>query len=120
MNFTAMTLMGSLAVGGPTDVGPLPVPGMGPHAAVAGVPPHAMMAPFLPPAVGLPLPAPLLAAKVLAPKGVRVAVYPGSPIAHLYDTPAVLGLRPGYSYRMELSNLPYHPREVLYPEVEVR
>jgi uncharacterized repeat protein (TIGR01451 family) len=57
---------------------------------------------------------------VLAPQGVRVAFYPGSPLARLHDTPAVVGLRPGYRYRLELSNLPYHPGERLYPEVEVR
>lgn len=119
MNFAVMTLVGSLAVGGPTDFGPPPAPGMGPHAAVAGVPPHAMM---MPPQFGaaMPVPAPVLAAKVIAPKGVRVTVYPGSPLARIHETPAVFGLRPGFIYRMELSNLPYQPGRVLYPEVEVR
>ena len=31
-----------------------------------------------------------------------------------------MGLRPGYAYRFELSNLPYAPGKLLYPEVEVR
>ena len=31
----------------------------------------------------------------------------------------MLGLRPGYVYRFELSNLPYAPGKSLYPEVEV-
>jgi uncharacterized repeat protein (TIGR01451 family) len=119
MNAAGMLLMGSLALGGPTNAGPVPVPGMGPHAAVAGVPPQSMMMPFAPPA-GVLLPAPLLAARVIAPKGVRVAVYPGSPIARIYETPTLLGMRPGYSYRLELSNLPYHPGRTLYPEVEIR
>ncbi len=119
MNVAVMTLMGSLAVGGPTDASPIPVPGAGPHAAVAGAPPSSMMMP-IPQRYQAPLPAPLLAAKVITPKGVRVAVYPGSAIARIFDAPAVVGLRPGYSYRMELSNLPYHPGKVLYPEVEVR
>ena len=51
---------------------------------------------------------------------VRVAVHPGIPGARMYDAPALFGFRPGYVYRLELSNLPYHPNRVLYPEVEVR
>jgi uncharacterized repeat protein (TIGR01451 family) len=114
-----LMLMGSLAAGAPTSQGPVPAPGMAPPMAVAGPPPHALMvAPS--PGPMLPAAAPLLATKVLAPKGVRVAVYPGSPLARLYDTPTVLGLRPGYVYRFELSNLPYYPGRTLYPEIEVR
>lgn len=93
MNVGLYTLVGSLAVG----VAPDP---QAPH----------------PPLV----PAPVLAAKVIAPAGVRVTAYPGTPLARLADAPAVYGLRPGYSYRFELSNLPYRPGRVLYPEVEVR
>ncbi len=119
MNAAAMLLAGSMAIGAPGDVGPVPVPGMGPHAAVAGVPPRGMLMPILP-MPAMPMPAPLLAAKVIAPKGVRVTVYPGSPIARLYETPSVLGFRPGYTYRLELSNLPYFPGRTLYPEVEIR
>src|SRR5262245_58975993 len=117
MNVAVMTLMGSLAVGGPMD-GPLPVPGAGPHAAVAGVPPRVLLAPFLPVPV-IPAPAPLLPVKVLAPKGVRVTAYPGSPLAKSFDTPVVLAFRPGYSYRFELSNLPNQPGRTLYPELAV-
>ncbi|HXD89144.1 MAG TPA: hypothetical protein VN641_21815 [Urbifossiella sp.] len=117
MNLGTMLMMGSLAAGGPVAPGVSPVPAMGPHAAVAGMPPPSMMMPFPMPAAS---PAPVLAARVLAPQGVRVAFYPGSPLARLHDTPAVVGLRPGYRYRLELSNLPYHPGERLYPEVEVR
>lgn len=119
MTVGLLTLMGSLAAGAPTTPGPIPTPGMAPPAAVAGVPPHALM--IAPPHGPAPMAAaPLLAAKVIAPKGVRVAIYPGTPLARMFDTPAVLGLRPGYVYRFELSNLPYTPGRVLYPEVEVR
>jgi uncharacterized repeat protein (TIGR01451 family) len=120
MNVAVMTLMGSLAVGGPAEGGPLPVPGAGPHAAVAGSPPPALLAPVPFRAPAIPAPAPLLAAKVIAPKGVRVTAYPASPLARMFDTPAVLGLRPGYIYRFELSNLPFAPGRTLYPEVEIR
>jgi uncharacterized repeat protein (TIGR01451 family) len=112
MNVGLMTLMGTLAVGGPVHAGAMPgafpVPGQQPVPAF----PHQMKP--------LPAPAPVLAARVIAPKGVRVTVYPGSPLARMFEAPALLGLRPGYVYRMELSNLPYAPGRVLYPEVEVR
>lgn len=93
MNVGLYTLVGSLAVGGAADH-PGPVKPL--------------------------VPAPVLAAKVMAPPGVRVTANPGSPLARMADAPAVYGLRPGYVYRFELSNLPYQPGKVLYPEVEVR
>ena len=115
MNVAVMTLMGSLAMGAE------PVPAYGPHAAVAGHPPAALMAPLPVQRMPAPLvPAPLLAAKVIAPKGTRVTAYPGSALAKTFNAPAVLGLRPGYSYRFELSNIPNHPGRTLHPEVEVR
>lgn len=121
MNVGLLTLLGSLAVAAPTTApGAVPAPGSGPPAGVAGVGVPPLLAPFPQPGMGLPVPAPLLAARVIAPPGVRVTVYPGAPGARVSDTPALLGLRPGYVYRMELSNLPYFPGRVLYPEVEVR
>ncbi|MBX9623271.1 MAG: DUF11 domain-containing protein, partial [Gemmataceae bacterium] len=97
--------------------GSLPVPGGAAAGAVAGVPSAAMMPPQ--PGQGLPIPAPVLAARVLAPDGVRVTFYPGTPLARMAPAGAVFGLRPGYSYRLELANLPYHPQRALYPEVTV-
>ena len=125
MNVGVFALLAPLIAGGPpTPAGPIPAPGMGPPGTVSTMPyPYAppVMAPMLaPPGVMLPVPAPVLPGKILAPPGVRVTAYPGSPIARLLDTPAVLGFRPGYIYRLELSNLPYHPGTTLYPEVEVR
>ena len=38
----------------------------------------------------------------------------------MYDPQTILGFRPGYIYRLELSNLPYNPGRSLYPEIEVR
>lgn len=129
--------VGSLALGGPPaqyidtpaptpgivrvngTTGILPVPGMGPPGAVAGVgglPVPGLMRPPAP----IPAPAPLVAAKFLAPKGVRVTAFPGSTLSRLYETPSVMGLRPGYVYRFELTNLPNSPDKALYPEVEVR
>jgi uncharacterized repeat protein (TIGR01451 family) len=123
MHVGVLPLLGSLAVGGPvappTSGGVLPVPGMGPPGAVAA---FGAIVPRPGPGPGepLPAPAPLVAAKFLTPKGVRVTAFPGSDLARMYDAPAVLGLRPGYVYRFELSNLPYFPNLALYPEVELR
>ena len=118
MNAGLLTLVGSLAVGSPADAGTLPVPGGAAPGAVAGLPP---VLPAMPqPGQGLPVPAPVLAARVLAPEGVRVTFYPGTPLARVAPAGALFGLRPGYRYRLELANLPYHPRAALYPEVEVR
>lgn len=104
MNVGLLTLVGSLAAGQQ----PVPQPPVAP----AHVAPQ--------PGAGLPVPAPLLAARVIAPQGVRVTVNPGTGFARMHDAPAVFGFRPGYVYRLELSNLPYLPGRSLYPEVEVR
>ena len=70
-------------------------------------------------AVGKPTPAPVLATRVLAPAGVRVTAYPATPIARTFEAPAVLGMRPGYIYRLELSTIPAYPGRSLFPEVEI-
>lgn len=126
MNVGMLALMGSLTIGGPsTGAGPLPVPGQRPPAGVARVGAPAgsgapMLMPYPQPGMGLPVPAPVLPARVIAPKGVRVTAYPGTPMARIYDTPAVLAFRPGYVYRLELSNITPDPNVMLYPEIEVR
>lgn len=126
MKARTLTLVGALAVGQSVGVGqPVPVPAQGPPGAVPAL---GMPRPFVPPAgafamepgTGAPVPAPLVAAKFVVPKDVRVTAYPGSGMSRIFDAPNVIGLRPGYSYRFELSNLPYHPGVSLYPEVEVR
>ncbi|MFO0826062.1 MAG: hypothetical protein U0792_23585 [Gemmataceae bacterium] len=122
-------LLGSLALGGPPrpttgilqtggTTGIYPTPGMGPPGAVAAF--GAIVPPPAPGHIINAAPAPLLAAKFLAPKGVQVTAFPGSPLASKFETPTVMGLRPGYVYRFELSNLPYEDGKSLYPEVEVR
>jgi uncharacterized repeat protein (TIGR01451 family) len=128
-----LALLGALAVGhslAPAQPGSLPVPNQGPRAGVAGFAgmrltpaPAGQMPPVsaMPqPGMGLPVPAPLVAAKFLAPKGVRVTAFPGTSLSHIYGAPVVMGLRPGYAYRFELSNLPYQPGKSIYPEVELR
>jgi uncharacterized repeat protein (TIGR01451 family) len=117
----ATALFTSFSLGNPPQYtgGIFPVPGQGVPGAVAAFGakvPHAIPHPPVP----LPAPAPLVAAKFLAPAGVRVTAFPGTRLSKVYDAPAVMGLRPGYVYRFELANLPYNPGRTLYPEVEVR
>src|SRR5262245_30906482 len=100
----AAIVLGPLAAGNPTGsrypgAGIYPVPGMGPPGAVAAV--GAKVPPGPPPAAPLPSPAPLVAAKFLAPAGVRVTAFPGTKLSRMYDAPVVMGLRPGYVYRFE-------------------
>lgn len=130
MKAKALTLLGALAVGpGLAPAQPGPVPAQGPAGGTAGLGaapgplalPRAVAGPdVLQPGMGAPVPAPLVAAKFLVPKDVRVTAFPGTAMSRIYDAPALMGLRPGYAYRFELSNLPYHPGKALYPEVEVR
>jgi uncharacterized repeat protein (TIGR01451 family) len=52
--------------------------------------------------------------------GAKATFYPGTPGARRYDTPVTAGLRPGYSYRLQLTDLPEYPGLELYPSLEVR
>lgn len=65
-------------------------------------------------------PAPVLAARVIAPAGVKVTILPGSPGARTFPAPATFGFRPGYAYPLAVTDLPGHPGETLYPVLEVR
>jgi uncharacterized repeat protein (TIGR01451 family) len=71
--------------------------------------PHAPQAP----------PAPILYAKVMGPAGMKVTFHPGTPGERTLEVPAMVGLRPGYIYRLALS-LPQTPNVKLYPTLEVR
>ena len=42
-----------------------------------------------------------------------------TPEARALPTPAVAGFRPGYGYRLQLTNLPEEPGRSLYPSLEV-
>jgi len=65
-------------------------------------------------------PAPLLFVRFSGPAGMRATFYQGRPVGRTFDAPAVVGLRPGYVYRVRLSDLPGLPGVSLYPTVEVR
>lgn len=74
---------------------------------------------FVPPPYATLPPSPLFHLRVDGPKGMKVTFYRG-PDAVTLDVPALVGLRPGYCYRLALSKVPGFPRRVFYPSVEVR
>lgn len=74
--------------------------------------------PAQPPAPPPPL-SPLLYVKVMGPAGMKVTFYPGTPAERTLDTPALVGVRPGYVYRVALS-VPQAPNARFYPSLEVR
>lgn len=63
--------------------------------------------------------APLLYAKFIGPPGMEVTYYRGTNQGAVGVAPSLVGLRPGYVYRMEISKLAGHPGVSLYPTVEV-
>jgi uncharacterized repeat protein (TIGR01451 family) len=65
-------------------------------------------------------PAPLLFVRFGGPAGVRTTFYQGRPEGRSFDGPVVVGLRPGYPYRFQVSHLPERPGVSFFPTVEVR
>ncbi len=63
---------------------------------------------------------PLLFVRFLGPPGLRTTFYQGGPRGRAFDAPVVVGMRPGYFYRIQFSNLPRHPGVSIFPTVEVR
>jgi uncharacterized repeat protein (TIGR01451 family) len=72
------------------------------------------------PAPAVVPPAPILFVKVIPPEGAKTTYLPGTPAARAYAEPVTVGMRPGYTYRVAITGLPGHPREVLTPTIEVR
>ncbi len=65
-------------------------------------------------------PAPVLAMKALLPEGTTISALPGLPGSKSYANGSVFGFRPGYVYKLKIDNIPGHPRDALYPSLEVR
>jgi uncharacterized repeat protein (TIGR01451 family) len=63
---------------------------------------------------------PLLFVQILGGPGLRATFYQGHPRGRSFDAPVVVGVRPGYFYRLRISNLPGHPGVSIYPTLEVR
>ena len=88
----------------------------------AAAPPMVGPAPAVPPPLAAPFPvaAPFTFVKVFGPPGSKTTWYPGTPqaVATAEDVP--VGLRPGYSYRLQLENVGRDGKETIYPSIEVR
>jgi uncharacterized repeat protein (TIGR01451 family) len=78
-------------------------------------PSHAQAPPPLP----MSGPSPLLFVQFMGGPGLRTTFYQGRPNGVAFATPVVVGLRPGYYYRFQLSHLPGHPGISIYPTLEV-
>ncbi len=76
---------------------------------------HAQAPPPLP-TIG---PSPLLFVQFMGGPGLRTTFYQGRPTGIAFAAPVVVGLRPGYYYRLKLSHLPGHPGVSIYPTLEV-
>ncbi len=64
-------------------------------------------------------PTPLLFVRFNGPQGMQATFYQGNAPARTHDAPVAVGLRPGYSYRARLGNLPKHAEAALFPTVQV-
>jgi uncharacterized repeat protein (TIGR01451 family) len=62
----------------------------------------------------------LLFVRFIGPAGSRAVFFQGDVGGRSFPAPVVVGLRPGYVYRVQLTDLPRHPGVSLYPTVEVR
>ena len=65
-------------------------------------------------------PSPLLYVRFAGPTGMRATFYQGRPEGRTFDAPVVVGLRPGYLYRIQLAGFADRPGLAVYPTLEVR
>ena len=66
-----------------------------------------------------PLPPPLYV-RFSGPPGLRVTFYRGAATGQAFKVPFTVGLRPGYAYRVQVSDIPDRPGVRLFPTLEVR
>src|SRR5215831_16315147 len=81
-----------------------------------------VLAQYPPPARPLPVPVePLMYVRFAGPVGARVTFYRGRAVGETHTVPFTAGFRPGYVYRMQMSNLPGQREDFsLFPTLEVR
>lgn len=63
---------------------------------------------------------PLLYLRLAGPAGMKATVYRGDAAGVSLDAPCVVGFRPGYSYRLALSNIAGFPGAIFAPTIDVR
>ena len=120
MNMTLNLLMPLMMSVPPIGPGCSACP-VGPTGPSAGLPLAAMhLAPKLiqQPCPPIGPPAPLLMMNFVMPPGTAVAIETGAGTSQAFVKP-IFGLRPGFRYRLSMSNIPGYPNQTLYPEVEV-
>ena len=65
-------------------------------------------------------PSPFLYVRFAGPEGMKATFYQGRPEGRTFDAPVAVGLRPGYVYRVRLSDFADRPGLAVYPTLEVR
>src|SRR5688500_2036191 len=63
---------------------------------------------------------PLFHVKIVGPRGMQITVYRGGAPGLTFDTPCVIGFRPGFRYRLALTEVPAFPLDTFAPLLEVR
>ncbi|MCI0682335.1 MAG: DUF11 domain-containing protein [Gemmataceae bacterium] len=63
---------------------------------------------------------PLLYLRLAGPAGMKVTLYRGDPSGTTFEAPCVVGFRPGYGYRVALSNIEGFPAAIFCPTIDVR
>jgi uncharacterized repeat protein (TIGR01451 family) len=106
----------------PPVLPPIPWPLTYPLSPAAPAPrmqPISPMAPFGPhlPYGGFP---PLFYARFVGPAGAKLTIVREEPEPRKLDLPALVGFRPGYSYRIAVSDLPGRPGAIFHSTIEVR
>jgi uncharacterized repeat protein (TIGR01451 family) len=76
--------------------------------------------PYQPMPQPVPPPAPLMYVRFSGPKGTKVTLYRGFDKGQTLELPCTLGFRPGYAYRLAVSDVPGFPRQVFCPSLDVR
>lgn len=124
MTFATLTLLLPLATANPTKWNIAATPGCQSCPTVGApvqsiLPPTPNYPPFPQPCVPTAPPAPVLFTKIIVPNGVTVTTHAGTGMGKTFSGNNAYGFRPGYRYRLQLSNLPGKTGQSLYPLVEV-
>jgi uncharacterized repeat protein (TIGR01451 family) len=67
-----------------------------------------------------PVPAPLMYLRFAGPRDAKITIYRGTGAGQMLELPCTVGFRPGYSYRIAVSDMAAFPRQVFCPSIEVR
>lgn len=68
----------------------------------------------------MPPQAPLMYLRFAGPKDAKITIHRNQDAAKTFDLPATVGFRPGYAYRLAISEVAGFPRQIFFPAIEVR